>query len=177
MPARARPTIELAGGNAKVVIEQAMASINQTTPERFKAAQTMLEKAIAADPGNVDLAAALAAHLLRGIQMTWYNRADVAETQRAAQSMLEQALRAKPTYIPVLEAYCRLLDATNQFIESLVACGRVLTFDPWDGLAIYNLGLGQLRLGRFETRWRRSSRPNNSIRRARRAGPGCWEQG
>ncbi|MGE9008993.1 winged helix-turn-helix domain-containing tetratricopeptide repeat protein [Leptospira interrogans] len=141
---------DLAGGTAKVVIEQAMASINQTTPERFKAAQTILEKAIAADPGNVDLAAALAAHLLRGIQMTWYNKADVAETQRAAQSMLEQALRAKPTYIPVLEAYCRLLNTTNQFIESLVACGRVLTFDPWDGLAIYNLGLGQLRLGRFE---------------------------
>ena len=141
---------ELAGGNAKVVIEQATASINQTTPERFKAAQTMLETAIAADPGNVDLAAALSAHLLRGIQMTWYNRADVAETQRAAQSMLEQALRAKPTYIPVLEAYCRLLNATNQFIESLVACGRVLTFDPWDGLAIYKLGLGQLRLGRFD---------------------------
>ncbi|MBR1210141.1 tetratricopeptide repeat protein [Bradyrhizobium sp. JYMT SZCCT0180] len=141
---------DLAGGTAKVVIEQAMASINQTTPERFKAAQTMLEKAIAADPGNVDLAAALSAHLLRGIQMTWYNRADVAETQRAAQSMLEQALRAKPTYIPVLEAYCRLLNATNQFIESLVACGRVLTLDPWDGLAIYNLGLGQLRLGRFD---------------------------
>ena len=140
---------DLAGGKAKVVIEQAMASINQTTPERFKAAQTMLEKAIADEPGNVDLEAALAAHLLRGIQMVWYN-GDIAETQRTAQSMLERALRAKPTYIPVLEAYCRFLNATNQFIESLVACGRVLTFDPWDGLAIYNLGLGQLRLGRFE---------------------------
>jgi tetratricopeptide (TPR) repeat protein/TolB-like protein len=141
---------DLAGGSAKVVIEQAMASINRTTPERFKAAQAMLEKAIADDPGNVDLDAALAAHLLRGIQMVWYNRADAAATERAAQSMLEHALRTKPTYIPVLEAYCRLLNATNQFIESLVACGRVLTFDPWDGLAIYNLGLGQLRLGRFE---------------------------
>jgi tetratricopeptide (TPR) repeat protein len=141
---------DLAGGSAKVVIEQAMASINQTTPERFKAAQSMLEKAIADDPGNVDLEAALAAHLLRGIQMTWYNRADAAATERTAQSMLEHALRMKPTYIPVLEAYCRLLNTTNQFIQSLVACGRVLTFDPWDGLAIYNLGLGQLRLGRFE---------------------------
>jgi DNA-binding winged helix-turn-helix (wHTH) protein/Flp pilus assembly protein TadD/TolB-like protein len=141
---------DLAGGSAKVVIEQAMASINQTTPERFKAAQTMLEKAVAADPSNVDLEAALAAHLLRGIQMTWYDRADVGATQRTAQSMLEHALRTKPTYIPVLEAYCRLLNTTNQFIESLVACGRVLTFDPWDGFAIYNLGLGQLRLGRFE---------------------------
>jgi len=141
---------DLAGGSAKVVIEQAMASINQTTPERFTAAQTMLEKAIADDPGNVDLEAALAAHLLRGIQMVWYNRADVAATERDARALLERALRAKPTYIPVLEAYCRLLNTTNQFIESLVACGRVLTFDPWDGLAIYNLGLGQLRLGRFE---------------------------
>ena len=141
---------DLAGGSAKVVIEQAMASINQTTPERFKAAQAMLEKAIAADPGNVDLEAALAAHLLRGIQMVWYDRADAAATERAAQAMLEHALRTKPTYIPVLEAYCRFLNTTNQFIESLVACGRVLTFDPWDGLAIYNLGLGQLRLGRFE---------------------------
>ncbi|MBN8987514.1 MAG: tetratricopeptide repeat protein [Rhizobiales bacterium] len=141
---------ELAGGSARVVIEQAMASINQTTPERFKAAQSMLEKALAADPDNVDLEAALAAHLLRGIQMTWYNKADIAETQRTAQSLLEHALRVKPTYVPVLEAYCRLLNTTNQFVESLVACGRVLTFDPWDGLAIYNLGLGQLRLGRFE---------------------------
>ena len=141
---------DLAGGNAKVVIEQAMASINQTTPERFKAAQSMLEKAIADDPGNVDLEAALAAHLLRGIQMVWYNRAEIAATQSTAQSLLERALRTKPTYVPMLEAYCRLLNTTNQFIESLVACGRVLTFDPWDGLAIYNLGLGQLRLGRFE---------------------------
>lgn len=141
---------DLAGGSAKVVIEQAMASINQTTPERFKAAQTMLEKAIADDPGNVDLEAALAAHLLRGIQMVWYNRADAAATQSTAQSLLEHALRTKPSYIPALEAYCRLLNTTNQFIQSLVACGRVLTFDPWDGLAIYNLGLGQLRLGRFE---------------------------
>src|SRR6266568_2065539 len=81
-----------------------MASINQTTPERFQ----------------------------------------------AAQAMLEHALRSKPTYIPVLDGYCRLLAATNQFIESVVACGKVLAFDPWDGLALYNLALSQLRLGRFE---------------------------
>jgi Flp pilus assembly protein TadD len=141
---------DLAGGSAKVVIEQAMASINQTTPERFKAAQEMLERAIAADPGNVDLEAALAAHLLRGIQLVWYNPAEVPATERAARSMLERALRAKPTYIPVLEGYCRFLTTTNQFIESLVACGKVLTFDPWDGLALYNLALSQLQLGRFE---------------------------
>src|SRR5207244_12812986 len=83
-------------GNAKVVIEQAMPSINQTTPERFQAAQAMLEKALAADPDNVDLETALAAHLLRGVQMVWYNPADGPAAERDARSMLERALRTKP---------------------------------------------------------------------------------
>lgn len=141
---------DLLAGNAKVVIEQAMASINQTTPERFQAAQAMLKKAAAAEPDNVDLEAALAAHLLRGVQLAWYDPADVAATEHSAQSMLEHALRAKPTYLPVLEGYCRFLAATNHFLEGLVACAKVLTFDPWDGLALYNLGLTQIQLGRFE---------------------------
>jgi Flp pilus assembly protein TadD len=64
--------------------------------------------------------------------------------------MLERALRTKPTYIPVLEGYCRFLTASNQFVESLVACSKVLAFDPWDGLALYNLGLSQIQLGRFD---------------------------
>jgi DNA-binding winged helix-turn-helix (wHTH) protein/Tfp pilus assembly protein PilF/TolB-like protein len=136
--------------NAKVVIEQAMASINQTTPERFQAAQAMLETALVSDPDNVDLQAALAAHLLRGLQMLWYDPANVPETERAARTMLERALRTKPTYIPVLEGYCRFLTASNQFVESLVACGKVLAFDPWDGFALYNLGLTQVQLGRFD---------------------------
>jgi DNA-binding winged helix-turn-helix (wHTH) protein/tetratricopeptide (TPR) repeat protein len=140
----------LPAGNAKVVIEQAMAFINQTTPERFQAAQAMLEKALATDPDNVDLEAALAAHLLRGIQSAWYNPADVAATESSAQSLLERALRAKPTYLPVLEGYCRFLTATNHFVESLTACARTLTFDPWDGLALFNLGMTQIQLGRFE---------------------------
>jgi DNA-binding winged helix-turn-helix (wHTH) protein/TolB-like protein/Tfp pilus assembly protein PilF len=137
-------------GNSKVVIEQAMAFINQTTPERFRDAQLMLEKALAAEPDNVDLEAALAAHLLRGIQSAWYNPADVAATESSAQSMLERALRAKPTYLPVLEGYCRFLTATNHFVESLIACARTLTFDPWDGLALFNLGMTEVQLGRFE---------------------------
>jgi DNA-binding winged helix-turn-helix (wHTH) protein/tetratricopeptide (TPR) repeat protein len=140
----------LPAGNAKVVIEQAMAFINQTTPERFQAAQAMLEKALAAEPDNVDLEAALAAHLLRGVQSAWYNPADVAATERSAQSLLERALRTKPTYLPVLEGYCRFLTATNHFVESLIACARTLTYDPWDGLALFNLGMTQIRLGRFE---------------------------
>ena len=137
-------------GSAKVVIEQATASIMQTTRERFAAAQTMLEKALAGDPDNVDLAVSLAALQLRGIQMVWYSPADSAAAEANARSILERVLRSKPGHIPVLEAYCRFLTTTNQFVESLVACARTLSFDPWNGLALYHIGLAQLQLGRFE---------------------------
>lgn len=140
----------LSTGDASVVIDQAMAFINQTTPERFNAAQTMLESALAADPDNVDLQAALAAHLLRGIQTAWYNPADVAATENRAQAVLERAMRVKPGYFPVLQGYCRFLAATNRFVEGLVACAKALTFDPWNGTALFNLGLAQIQLGRFE---------------------------
>jgi tetratricopeptide (TPR) repeat protein len=137
-------------GNAKVAIEQAIASINQTTRERFAAAQTMLEKALAAEPGNVDLAVTLAALQLRGIQMVWYSPDDAIAAERRAGATVERALRARPNSIPVLETYCRLLSATNRFVESLVACAKVLSFDPWNGLALYLVGLGQIHLGRFD---------------------------
>lgn len=140
----------LAAGNAKIVVEQATAFINQTTRERFAEAQKMLEDALAHDPDNVDLKVALAAHLLRGFQMSWYSAADSAAAEDNAQAMLQRALRANPSYLPALEGYCRFLVATNRFVESLVACARVLTFDPWSGMALYNLGLAQLQLGRFE---------------------------
>jgi DNA-binding winged helix-turn-helix (wHTH) protein/tetratricopeptide (TPR) repeat protein len=136
--------------SAKVAIEQATASIMQTTRERFAAAQTMLEKALAGDPDNVDLAVALAALQLRGVQMVWYSPADSAAAENNARSILERALRGKPGYIPVLEAYCRFLNATNQFVESLLACARTLSFDPWNGVALYHIGLDQVQLGRFE---------------------------
>ena len=137
-------------GSAKVVIEQATASINQTTRERFAVAQTMLEKALAAEPDSVDLQVALAALQLRGIMMVWYGPAESAAAESNARALLERALRAKPNYIPVLEAYCRFLAATNQFVDSLVACARTLSFDPWNGLALYHVGLSQIFLGRFE---------------------------
>jgi DNA-binding winged helix-turn-helix (wHTH) protein/Tfp pilus assembly protein PilF/TolB-like protein len=137
-------------GSANVVIEQATASIMQTTRERFATAQVMLEKALAGDPDNVDLAVSLAALQLRGVQMVWYSPADSAAAETNARSILERALRVNPSYIPVLEAYCRLLNATNEFVESLVACARTLNFDPWNGLALYHIGLAQLQLGRFE---------------------------
>jgi DNA-binding winged helix-turn-helix (wHTH) protein/tetratricopeptide (TPR) repeat protein len=135
---------------AKVAIEQATASIMQTTRERFAAAQAMLEKALAGDPNNADLQVALAALQLRGIQMVWYSPEDSAAAEQNAKAMLERALLAKPNSIPVLEAYCRFLNATNEFVQSLVACARTLAFDPWDGMALYHIGLSQLPLGRFE---------------------------
>lgn len=139
-----------ASGSAKVAVEQAMASITQTTPERFRAAQVMLEKALDDDPDDVDLQAALAALELRGIQMAWYSPQEREAAKVRGQVLLERALKTKPSYIPVLESYCRFLSATNRFVESMVACARTLSFDPWDGIAIYHIGLNEIFLGRFE---------------------------
>jgi DNA-binding winged helix-turn-helix (wHTH) protein/tetratricopeptide (TPR) repeat protein len=140
----------LTTSGAKVAIEQATASIIQTSRERFMQAQAMLEKALADDPNSADLQVALAALQLRGVQMVWYSPADSAAAERNARSMLERALSTKPNSIPVLEAYCRFLNATNEFVESLVACARTLAFDPWNGLALYHMGLAHIQLGRFE---------------------------
>jgi tetratricopeptide (TPR) repeat protein len=140
----------VSSGSANVVIEQATDSILRTTRDRFSTAQTMLEMALAADPDNVDLAVSLAALQMRGIQMVWYSTADSTAAATRARAILERALHLKPRSVPVLEAYCRFLNATNEFAESLVACARTLDFDPWDGLALYHLGLAQLQLGRFE---------------------------
>ncbi len=135
---------------SNVAVEQATASIMKITRERFVEAQTMLVKAVADDPENIALAVSLAALQLRGIQMVWYNPADRATAQASAKSVLERALRLEPGSIPVLEAYCRFLNATNEFVESLVACARALNVDPWNGMALYHIGLAQLQLGRFD---------------------------
>ncbi len=138
-----------AGGD-KVAVEQALASINQTTRERFGAAQAMLQKALTDDPQNVDLAVALASLQMRGIQMAWFSPEEAVAVEARANATLEQALRSKPNSIPVLEATCRFLSATNRFVESLVTCAKALSFDPWNGSALYLIGLGQVYLGRFE---------------------------
>jgi DNA-binding winged helix-turn-helix (wHTH) protein/tetratricopeptide (TPR) repeat protein len=151
--ADARSTSDKRGlppGSSQVAIEQATASIMQTSRERFATAQTMLEKALADDPDNVDLAVSLAALQLRGVQMVWYSPEESVAARAKARSILERALRLEPDSIPVLEAYCRFLNATNEFADSLVACARTLNFDPWDGLALYHIGLAELQLGRFE---------------------------
>ncbi len=136
--------------SAEVVIQQATAVINQTTPDRFRAAQAMLEKALATDADNVDLEVALASHLMRGVQTVWYDPADIPATENRARSILDHALQLKPRYIPVLEAYCRFLTATNNISESLVACAKTLSLDPWDGTALFNLGLAETLQGRFD---------------------------
>ena len=135
---------------SKVVVEQATAHINQTSPERFRAAQAMLEKALVEDPGNVEIQVALAALLMRGVQMMWLSPAEREPAEAKAAELLQQTLRAKPYYIPAHEAYCRFLNATNQFSASLVACARALSFDPWNGIALFHVGLAQIQTGRFE---------------------------
>lgn len=137
-------------GTAKVAIEQATASINHTTLERFRAALAILEKALADDPDNVDLQVALAAFQLRGVQMAWFPAAERETVENNVGAIMARALRARPDYIPVLETQCRFLSATNQFVESLVACGKALAHDPWDGIALYLVGLSQVFLGRFD---------------------------
>lgn len=138
-----------AGGD-KVAVEQALASINQTTRERFGDAQAMLQKALAEEPDNLDIAVALASLQMRGIQMVWFSPEEAIAVEARANATLEQALRAKPNSIPVLEAYCRFLSATNHFVESLVTCAKALSFDPWNGASLYLIGLGQIYLGRFD---------------------------
>lgn len=135
---------------ARFVIDQASASINQTSRERFGVAEAMLQDALAAEPENIDLAVALAGLQLRGIQMAWYSPQDAVAAKAQAEAALERARRVKPDYIPVSETYCRFLSATNRFVESLVECSRTLSLDPWNGLALYHVGLGQIYLGRFE---------------------------
>jgi DNA-binding winged helix-turn-helix (wHTH) protein/tetratricopeptide (TPR) repeat protein len=135
---------------SKVVVEQATAHINQTSPERFKAAQAMLEQALTEDPDSTDVQIALAALLMRGVQMAWVNGTEREAAETRAETMLQQTLRAKPNHIPANEAYCRFLNATNQFRASLVACARALSFDPWNGIALYHIGLAQIQTGRFE---------------------------
>lgn len=139
--------------SSKIVIEQALASNSQTSRERFGISQTMLENAIAAEPDNLDLKLALATLQLRGVQMLWYGPAgrDSIETSlQSIRSLLDYALGTKPNYIPVMDAHCRFLNTTNQFVENLIACAKTLSFDPWNGVALYHLGLAQLHLGRFE---------------------------
>ena len=94
----------------------------------------MLQEALTEDPDNVDLAVALASLQMRGIQLVWFSPHEAIADEAKASATLGQALRSKPNSIPVLEAYCRILSATNHFVGSLVACAKALSFDPWNGL-------------------------------------------
>ncbi|MCR6500154.1 winged helix-turn-helix domain-containing protein [Shinella sp. CPCC 101442] len=135
---------------ANIAIQQATASINQTTRERFATARAILEKNRTAEPDNVDVQVALAALHLRAIQMNWYPPGEESKAENDARALLEAAVKAMPNSASVLGTYCRFLTATNQFPDSLVTCARTLAINPWDGAALFQLGLTQLQLGRFE---------------------------
>lgn len=135
---------------ARIAIQQAVASINQTTRERFATARAILEKYRADEPDNVDVQVALAALHLRAIQMSWYPPVEESKAENDTRALLEGAVRAMPNSASVLGTYCRFLTATNQFSDSLVACARTLAINPWDGAALFQLGLTQLQLGRFD---------------------------
>ena len=142
--------INTEGDPAHIAIQQAVASINQTTLERFATARAILEKYHSDQPGNVDVQVALAALHLRAIQMSWYPPAEKSKAEDDARALLEAALQAMPNSASVLGTYCRFLTATNQFSDSLVTCARTLAVNPWDGAALFQLGLTQVQLGRFE---------------------------
>lgn len=135
---------------SKIIVDQANAFINRTNRERFTDAQNMLEKAHAAKPDDVDIAAALSAHLMRGVALVWYPVSENDAIERRAKALLEDAVEKQPNYIPVLQAYCRLLQTINEFSEALVACENALRFNPWDGTAMFQIGMAQMRLGRYD---------------------------
>lgn len=140
----------LSSPESKIVVEQATAFLNQTNKERFAVAQDLLEKAHAEKPNDVDIAAALSAHLMRGVATVWYPVSENDAIEQRAKGLLDKAVKQEPNYIPVLQAYCRLLQTINEFAETLVACQNALRFDPWDGLVMFQIGMAQFRLGRFE---------------------------
>lgn len=135
---------------SKIIVEQAAAFINRTNRERFADAENMLQKAHADKPGDVDIAAALSAHLMRGVAMVWYPSSENDAIEQRAKALLTDAVKKEPNYIPVLQAYCRLLQTINEFPEALVACENTLRFNPWDGLAMFQIGMAQQRLARLD---------------------------
>lgn len=135
---------------SKIIVEQAAAFINRTNRERFADAENMLRKAHADKPDDVDISAALSAHLMRGVAMVWYPSSENDAIEQRAKALLTDAVKKEPNYIPVLQAYCRLLQTINEFPEALVACENALRFNPWDGLAMFQIGMAQQRLGRLD---------------------------
>lgn len=135
---------------SKIIVEQAAAFINRTNRERFADAENMLQKAHVDKPDDVDIAAALSAHLMRGVAMVWYPSSENDTIEQRAKALLTDAVKKEPNYIPVLQAYCRLLQTINEFPEALVACENALRFNPWDGLAMFQIGMAQQRLARLD---------------------------
>lgn len=98
-----KPRVQARQAAAKVVVQQAIARINQTTRERFAASQTMLESAsLAGAPDNVDLAGRAGGVADTGSR--WSGTVRTAARRRAAPGHCWSAPRYRPNYIPGLEA-------------------------------------------------------------------------
>ena len=75
--------------------------------------------------------------------MEWLTPEGAAAAESRARDLLESALKHEPDYVPVQQAYCRLLMTTNYFVESLVACQKVLLLQPWDGATHFHMGISR----------------------------------
>jgi DNA-binding winged helix-turn-helix (wHTH) protein/TolB-like protein len=150
----------------KVVIEQATAHINQTSPERFQAAQAMLEKALAEDPDNVEVQVALAALLMRGVQMVWLSPAERETAETKAEALLQQTLRAKPNHIAASST------RPTSFAQVSSRAREPSASTRGTGSRCIMSALRRSRRDDSRTHSRRSSRRTGSTRRRCRAGPG-----
>ena len=157
----------------KVVIEQATAHINQTSPERFQAAQAMLEKALAEDPDNVEVQVALAALLDA-------RRADgLAEPSRARDGGNQGRGAAAADAARKTQSYsgARGLLPLPQRHQPVQRKPRRLRASPElrsveRHRAVSCRPCARSRPDVSRTRWRRSSRRTGSTRRRCRAGHG-----
>jgi DNA-binding winged helix-turn-helix (wHTH) protein/tetratricopeptide (TPR) repeat protein len=135
---------------ARVAVEQARATIVRASRERYEVAQTILEQALTERPNDADLKAALAAQLVRGIQTNWTPAEARPAAAERARKLIGEAQRTEPGHLAAQQGLCRLATATNAFAEALVGCAAALDYNPWDGTSLYQLGLTQLQLGRYD---------------------------
>ena len=129
---------------SKVVIEQATAHIKQTSPERFQAAQAMLEKALTHDPDNTDVQVALAALLMRGVQMAGRARPNARRPRPGPRRSCSRRCAPNPITFRRTRPIAASSTPPTSFAPVWWPARRALSFDPWNGIALYHVGLAQI---------------------------------
>ncbi|RWA79179.1 hypothetical protein [Mesorhizobium sp.] len=163
-------------GTARVAIEQATASINHTTLERFRAALAILEKTLADDPDNVDLQVALAAFQLRGIQMVWFPAAEREMVENRVGAIMARALRLGPITFRRWKrsaGFCRRLTSSS---KAWWCAARRSPTIRGTGSRYTSSACPRSFWAASTTRSPRSGRGTGSIRPRSRAGHGRSEQ-